>query len=54
LDLARAFIDLGDLGVAEVALDREFPRVVDAAMDLDGGVGAEHGRQPSAIAISGI
>jgi hypothetical protein len=44
LDLAGAFVDLGDLGVAEVALDRVFLAVADPAVDLDRGVGAEHGR----------
>ena len=35
LDLARALVDLGDLGVAVVALDRELLRVAVAAEDLD-------------------
>src|SRR5438477_518100 len=35
LDLARALVDLGDLGVAVVALDRELLRVPVAAEDLD-------------------
>src|SRR5262245_30101483 len=35
LDLARAFVDLRDLRVAVVALDREFLRVAVAAQDLD-------------------
>src|SRR6185369_10736415 len=34
LDLARAFIDLGDLRVAEVALERHLFRVPHAAVDL--------------------
>src|SRR5690606_8906132 len=39
LDLAGAFVDLGDAGVAEVALDREVLGVAVAAQHLDGGVG---------------
>src|SRR4051794_19886328 len=35
LDLARAFVDLGDLGVAVVALGREVLGVAVAAEDLD-------------------
>ena len=35
LDLARALVDLGDLRVAVVALDRELLRVAVAAEDLD-------------------
>src|SRR3954447_7434633 len=35
LDLARALVDLGDLGVAVVALGRELLRVAVAAEDLD-------------------
>ena len=35
LDLARALVDLRDLRVAEVALDRELGRVAVAAEDLD-------------------
>src|SRR6478672_11132106 len=35
LDLARALVDLGDLGVAVVALGREVLRVAVAAEDLD-------------------
>src|SRR5262249_33360955 len=35
LDLARPFIDLGDLRIAEVALDRELLRKTVAAEDLD-------------------
>ena len=34
LDLAGAFVDLGDLGVAEIALDRHLLRVAHAAVDL--------------------
>src|SRR3990172_11478353 len=44
LNFAGAFIDLRDLGVAEVALDRKLAAVTDSSMDLDGGVGAEHRR----------
>jgi len=39
LDLAGPFPDLGQLGVAEVALDWEFGDVPVAAVDLDGVVG---------------
>src|SRR3954453_10884808 len=35
LDLARALVDLGDLGVAVVPLGRELLRVAVAAEDLD-------------------
>src|SRR5690348_1043769 len=35
LDLARALVDLGDLRVAVVALERELLRVAVAAEDLD-------------------
>src|SRR6266581_4014648 len=44
LDLARAFVDLGDLRVSVVALDRELLRVAVAAEDLDrlAGLAARH------------
>src|SRR5262249_37256482 len=47
LDLARALVDLGDLGVAVVALDRELLRVAVAAEDLDRlpGLAARHLRR---------
>src|SRR3990170_876855 len=35
LDLAGALIDLGDLGVPEVTLDRKLFRVADTPVDLD-------------------
>src|SRR3546814_4526175 len=34
LDFAGALVDLGDLGVAEVALDRHFLRITHAGVDL--------------------
>jgi hypothetical protein len=34
LDLVRALVDLHDLGVAHVALDRELPRVAVADEDV--------------------
>src|SRR5262245_31982164 len=43
LDLSGALADLHELGVAEVALDRQLAHVAHAAMDLDGTVGAEGG-----------
>src|SRR5919106_2934480 len=47
LDLARALVDLGDLRVAVVPLDRELLRVAVAAEDLDrlGGLTAGHLRR---------
>src|SRR5438034_2761044 len=47
LDLARALVDLRDLRVAVVALDRELLRVAVAAEDLDrlGGLPACHLRR---------
>src|SRR5947208_12796135 len=44
LDLARPLVDLGDLRVAVVALDRELLRVAVAAEDLDrlAGLAARH------------
>src|SRR5919205_3803594 len=44
LDLARALVDLGDLRVAVVALDRELLRVPVAAEDLDRLAGLPAGR----------
>src|SRR3954469_12698102 len=46
LDLARALVDLGDLGVAVVPLGRELLRVAVAAEDLDrlAGLAARDGR----------
>src|SRR5215831_6011384 len=43
LDLVRALVDLHDLGVAHEALDRELPRVADAAKDLHRVSGDPHG-----------
>src|SRR5690606_29635923 len=34
LDLAGALVDFGDLGVAEIALDRHFLRIAHAGVDL--------------------
>src|SRR5437764_3891389 len=46
LDLARALVDLGDLGVAVIALGRELLRVAVTAEDLDrlAGLAAGDGR----------
>src|SRR3990172_6653173 len=44
LDLVGALVDLGDLGVAHVALDRKVPGVAVAAQDLHGVRGDLHGR----------
>src|SRR5688572_25698111 len=44
LDLAGAFVDLGDLRVAEVTLDRHFLRIAHAGVDLHGLVGDPHRR----------
>src|SRR5262249_32660493 len=43
LDLGGALADLGELGVAEDALDRELGDVAGAAVDLDGLGGGLHG-----------
>src|SRR5690606_29773421 len=43
LDLAGRLVDLGDLGVAEVALDRHLLRIAHAAVDLQRLVGDPHG-----------
>src|SRR6476661_8381462 len=44
LDLARAFIDLCDLGVSEIALDRHFLGITHAGVDLHGLVRDPHRR----------
>src|SRR3546814_3842110 len=44
LDFAGALVDLGDLGVAEVALDRPFLRITHAGVDLPRLVGDPHRR----------
>src|SRR3546814_9433814 len=44
LDFAGALVDLGDLGVAEVALDRHFLRITHAGVDLHRLVGDPHRR----------
>ncbi len=44
LDLVRALVDLGDLGIPHHALDREVPRVAGAPEELDGIGGHAHGR----------
>src|SRR5262249_19051945 len=46
LDLIRALVDLHDLGVAHVPLDRELARVTVAAEDLHGVGGDLHGGVP--------
>src|SRR5438067_5551033 len=58
LDLARALVDLGDLRVAVVALDRELLRVPVAAEDLDrlaslppGGLGGEELRLRAGLRV---
>ena len=43
MELARALVDDGRLGVAQVALDRELVAVAVGAVDLDGVEGALHG-----------
>ena len=45
LHLVGALADLGQLGVAQVALDVELARVAVAAVDLDGGVAGAHRRR---------
>src|SRR5258708_35868634 len=42
LDLTRAFVNLRDLGVAEIALDWHLLAVAHPAVNLDGGVRAKH------------
>src|SRR6185312_6153869 len=42
LDLGRTFVNLGDLGVAEVALQRHFLGITHPAMNLHGLVGDPH------------